>query len=398
MSEHATERRHRGRVTINDLAAELGLAKGTVSRALNGYPDIAEGTRLRVSRAAERMGYRPLAQAQAIRTGRARALGLVLNAGRSDAHKPFLTDFLDGISRGASAESWTLTVATAQDEADEVATMSRLLAERKVDGFILPRTKLHDARIELCRDAGVPFILYGRTADPRDCAWFDIRGEEAMREAVLRLARFGHRRIGWLGGMPDYTYTHLRRDGFLAGMAEAGLDPDPALMAEGVFTIEDGFNAGLRLLDDPAPPSAVVCALDLAALGLYRAAARAGRAVGRDLAVISYDGSPEAAHADPPLTTFAVDTRAAGRALAAMLIARIRGTPPGELRRIVPARLVPRASDRLQPAAAAPAEPGARDTCPDGPGPTTGGKRLMPGEACPATGARPPGPDENSRA
>ena len=64
----------RKRVTINDLAAELGLAKGTVSRALNGYPDIAEATQLRVRRAAERMGYRPMAQAQAIRTGRARSV------------------------------------------------------------------------------------------------------------------------------------------------------------------------------------------------------------------------------------------------------------------------------------------------------------------------------------
>lgn len=343
-----TSRAHRpGRVTIREVAGELGLAKGTVSRALNGYPDIAESTRLRVIRTAERMGYRPLAQAQAIRTGRARSLGLVLNAGRSDAHKPFLTDFLDGISRGASEENWTLTVATAQDEADEVATMQRLIGERKVDGFILPRTKMRDARIALCREEEVPFILYGRTGDDAGCAWFDIRGEAAMREAVLRLAGFGHRRIGWLGGMPDYAYTQLRRDGFLAGLSEAGLMPDPALMEDGVFTIEDGFNAGLRLLYHAEPPTAVVCALDLAALGLYRAAGRAGRRVGRDLAVISYDGSPEAASADPPLTTYAVDTRAAGRALAVMLIARIRGTPPEDLRRIVSARLIPRASDRL---------------------------------------------------
>ncbi len=337
----------RKRVTINDLAAELGLAKGTVSRALNGYPDIAEATQLRVRRAAERMGYRPMAQAQAIRTGRARSLGLVLNAGRSDAHKPFLTDFLDGISRAASEESWTLTVATAEDETDEVATMARLVDERKVDGFILPRTKTRDARIALLRARNVPFIMYGRTEDPAECAWFDIDGEGAIRAAVLRLAGFGHRRIGYIGGLAEFNYSLLRRQGFLDGMAEAGLTVDPALMADGVFTVEDGAIAGLRLLDHPEPPTAVVCALDVAALGLYRAAGRAERKVGRDLAVISYDGSPEAAAADPPLTTYAVDTRAAGRALAGMLISRIRGTAPEELRQIVPARLIPRESDRL---------------------------------------------------
>ncbi|MEQ8366479.1 MAG: substrate-binding domain-containing protein [Roseicyclus sp.] len=335
------------RVTISDVADALGLAKGTVSRALNGYPDISEATRLRVGRAAEKMGYRPMAQAQAIRTGRARSLGLVLNAGRSDAHKPFLTDFLDGISRAASEENWTLTVATADDEANEVATLARLVDERKVDGFILPRTKMSDPRVDLLRDRDVPFIMYGRTGNPQGCAWFDIAGEEAMREAVLRLAGFGHRRIGFINGGLDYTYAHLRREGYLTGLREAGLGDDRAMMAEGVLTIPEGEVAGLKLLDLPDAPTAIVCALDLAALGLYRAAARAGRQVGRDLAVISYDGIPEAANAEPPLSTFAVDTRAAGRRLAQMLLARIRGAAPEDLRELVPARLIARGSDRM---------------------------------------------------
>ncbi|MEM7724421.1 MAG: substrate-binding domain-containing protein, partial [Pseudomonadota bacterium] len=82
------------------------------------------------------------------------------------------------------------------------------------------------------------------------------------------------------------------------------------------------------------------------ALGVYRAADKAGLVIGRDLAVISYDGIPEGATASPPLTTFAVDTRAAGRRLAEMLIARIRGTAPEELRALVPATLIARESDR----------------------------------------------------
>jgi LacI family transcriptional regulator len=335
------------RVTISDVAAALGLTKGTVSRALNGYPDISEATRLRVSKQAARMGYRPLAQAQAIRTGRARALGLVLNAGRADAHKPFLTDFLDGISRAASGESWTLTVATAMDEADEVDTLARLVDERKVDGLILPRTKIADARIDLLRGREVPFILYGRTGEPSGCAWFDIAGEDAMQDAVARLYGFGHRRIGFLNGGTEYMYALLRRDGFVAAMTRLGLTTPPEMIVEDVLTIGAGEAAGLRLLDLPEPPTAVVCALDLAALGLYRAAARAGRRIGQDLAVISYDGIPEAATAEPPLSTYAVDTRAAGEHLARMLIARIRGAAPETLRVLVPAQLIARGSDRV---------------------------------------------------
>ncbi|WJY20149.1 substrate-binding domain-containing protein [Fontisubflavum oceani] len=333
------------RVTINDLARSLGIAKGTVSRALNGYPDISETTRVRVTRAAERMGYRPLAQAQAIRTGRARSLGLVLNAGGDAEHRPFLTDFLDGISRAASEESWTLSVATAHDVEDEVATMARLIDERKVDGFILPRTRLHDARIDLLRDLDVPFVLFGRTADPTGCAWYDISGEDAMTAAVQRLAHRGHRRIGFINGALEYTYAGLREGGYRAGLADARLPFDPALMVDGATTMAEGEVQGECLLDLAEPPTAIVCALDLAALGVYRAAARRGLRIGPDLAVISYDGIPEGATATPPLTTYAVDSRAAGARLAKLLFARIRGTDPERLRELAPARLIARASD-----------------------------------------------------
>jgi len=342
--------RPRARVTINDLAQELGLAKGTISRALNGYPDIAETTRTRVARTADRMGYRPMAQAQAIRTGLARSLGLVLNAGPGNAHKPFLTDFLDGISRAASEESWSLSVATAFDEADEVATMARLVEEHKVDGFILPRTKIRDARIDLLRDLNVPFVLYGRTGDPEGCAWFDISGEDAMRDAVLRLNGLGHRRIGFINGAGVYNYAPLRQTGYVAGLAAAGLAYDADLVRGGATTIAQGEKRGADLLALAAPPTAIVCALDMAALGVYRAAEARGLRIGHDLSVVAYDGIPEAATALPPLTTYAVDTRAAGARLARLLFHRIRGTDPIHLRETAPAHLVARGSDGPAPA------------------------------------------------
>ncbi len=347
MRHHVASSTGVSRVTINDVAKAVGLAKGTVSRALNGYPDIAEATQLRVARTAERMGYRPSAQAQAIRTGRARSLGLVLNTGNADLHRPFLTDFLDGISRAASEETWTLTVATATGTEDEIASMARLIDERKADGFILPRAMWDDPRIALCRAQSVPFVLYGRSGDPTDCAWFDISGEDAMEQAVARLAGFGHTRIGFINGSRTFTYAHLRHDGFVRGMQAAGLTADPDLMADGVLDSAAGEVAGRRILAADDAPTAVVCALDLAALGLYRAAEAMGRSVGKDLAVIAYDGIPEAATAQPPLTTYSVDSRKAGERLARLLIARIRGTDPEHLRELAPAQLIQRDSDRL---------------------------------------------------
>lgn len=333
------------RVTINHLADALGLSKGTVSRALNGYPDISEITRHRVVRMAERMGYAPLAHAQAIRTGRVRALGIVLQIGEHDAQRPFLAEFLAGLTAAASAESWTLTLATAPTEAEALVTMRRLIDERKTDGFILPRTKVDDPRIALLRALDVPFVLWGRTGDPTGCAWFDILGEDAMGEAVMRLQDIGHRRIGYLGGGRGFNYSVLRHEGYRSALEAVGLDYDPEIVCESAVTVEEGAAAGRRLLAGPRPPTALVCATDMGALGLYRAVAEAGLEVGRDVSVIAYDGIPEGAYATPQLTTFEVDSREAGARLAQLLIRRIRGEAPEDLRETAHARLRLRASD-----------------------------------------------------
>lgn len=333
------------RVTISDVAAAVGLAKGTVSRALNGYPDISDATRLRVAKVAERLGYTPLAHAQAIRTGRVRALGIVLQIGEHDAQRPFLADFLAGLTTAASDESWTVTVATAPTEEATLTTMRRLIDERKADGFVLPRTKTKDPRIALLRAEGVPFVLWGRTGDPAGCAWFDILGEGAMAEAVRRLWDFGHRRIGYIGGAAGYNYSVLRREGFRQALEDLGGTADESVMAANGATFETGAAGAQRLLGQPCPPTAIVCATDVGALGACHAIAAAGLTVGRDVSVISYDGVPEGAYATPGLTTFEVDNREAGTRLARLLIRFIRGEAPEDLRETARARLKVRATD-----------------------------------------------------
>jgi LacI family transcriptional regulator len=336
--------RPNGRVRLVDLAEQLGLTKGTVSRALNGYSDISDGTRLRVLKEAEKLGYRPMPHAQAIKTGRVRSIGLVLQMNEHDGHRPFVAEFLAGLSQAASAEDWTLTVATASSDADTAFLLERLTAEKKADGFILPRTKLDDPRVAFLRQKNIPFVLYGRTGDPTDCAWFDIEGEAAMAEAVQMLAELGHRRIGFVPGPQDYTYSKLRREGYLAGLHAAGLLSDPAIIGTPAVSRNSGAASVGALLDLPDAPTAVVCAVDGAALGAYDAARARGLRIGRDFSVISYDGIPEATMLDPPLSTFSVDIRAAGERLAHMLIKRCRGTSPEELRALARATFRSRGS------------------------------------------------------
>jgi len=333
-----------GRVTIADMADALGLTKSTVSRAMNDYSDISEATQLRVKHMAQKLGYFPLSHAQAIKTGRTRSIGLVLQFSDHDAQRPFLAEFLAGLSAGASSEGWTLTVAASESHDDLVETFRTLLRDGKADGFALPRAMVDDPRVKLLRDADVPFVLFGRQEDARGCAWFDVLGEDAMQDAVLHLAALGHTRIGFINGICKYAYAPLRLAGFQTGMREAGLQINEALMAKNAVTAIEGAAAAARILDHPNPPTAIVCAVDFVALGVYRAAADRGLQVGRDLSVTGYDGIPEGGHAEPLLTTFQVDNHAAGMRLSALLIRRIRGEPAEQLRETSAATFLDRGS------------------------------------------------------
>lgn len=338
------ETRPRRRVTINDLAGHLGLTKSTVSRALNDYPDISPSTRARVKRQAEIMGYRPLSQAQAIRTGRTRSIGLVVQSDLHDGYRPFLSEFFAGMAEEAGSQNWTLAVANADVEEEVSDVYRRLVDERKVDGFVLPRTRTRDPRVTLLRSLDVPFVLYGRTADSSGCAWFDILGEDAMSEAVQRLHALGHRRIAHIAGQDGYYYSEIRLKGYRDGLAKAGLSFDARLVVRNCADHENGLNAGRKLLALDDCPTAVVAAVDIGALGFYQAAAERGLQIGKDVSVISYDGTTIAAYANPPLSTYEVDNRHAGARLASLLIRRIRGEAPETLRELAPASFVERSS------------------------------------------------------
>ncbi|SNY91145.1 transcriptional regulator, LacI family [Cohaesibacter sp. ES.047] len=332
------------RCTISDVAKALGLSKSTVSRALNGYPDISEATRDKVRQTSEHMGYKPMVQAQAIRTGLVRSLGVIFNSEGSYGYRTYLTELIDGISRRAYDHHWTVTVTTAPDMQGTLEMMERLCEEKVVDGFILPRTKAKDPRVKYLQHAKVPFTMYGRVEDTQGCSWFDIDGERAMHEAVKTLAALGHTRIGFINGLSSYMYARLRLEGYKAGLEEAGLAFNDNIVRSEAVSKTDGLREGRILLKQEPPPSAIICALDLAALGLYEAAEELNLQIGRDLSVISYDGINEGAYARPGLTTYSVDHCTAGADLVDLLVEQLHGSTPETLRKLASAHLIERGS------------------------------------------------------
>ncbi|MBO6755088.1 MAG: LacI family DNA-binding transcriptional regulator [Roseibium sp.] len=335
----------RGSVTIEDVARHVGVAKGTVSRVLNNYTDISPKTRERILKAVKELGYQPSSTARSLKRGRQDTFGIVIPVGHGHGADPFLSEFIDGIARALDDLDQDLLVTTAHSPAHMLETHERLIARRKVDGFIVTRTEVDDPRVAFLVERKFPFVAHGRTRHPDDYAWFDIDNETAFVEGVVHVHGLGHRRIGYIGGPHGLNFARQRREGYLKGLGQVGLDADPALIVSHALSEQGGVEGACELLALSEPPTAILCATDAIAIGAMRLCRDKGLRVGSDVTVIGYDGLPVGGYVDPPLTTFSQSPQAAGGRMARMLIDIVNGEGPARPHDLARAELVRRSSD-----------------------------------------------------
>jgi LacI family transcriptional regulator len=332
-------------VTIRDVAKRLKLSITTVSRALDGYDDVAEETRERVIRVAREMGYVPSRAARQLRRKRADAIGYILPTSNPRFADPFFSEFVAGLGDEATTHNFDLLVSTAPPgEEAERQLYARWVQGRRVDGFVLSRMRKHDWRVEYLAQNGFPFVALGRSATPQDFPYIEVDGRSGFAMLVKHLAARGHRRIGYVGAAPDLMLQADRLAGYRDGLEAAGLPFDEALVAASNLTRVGGYQAALRLLDLPQRPTAIVGVNDLTAIGVMRAARERGLEVGRDLAVAGYDGIEDAEHTQPPLTTLNQPVYEIARRLVDLLQKQIAGEPLAERHVLLQPELIVRES------------------------------------------------------
>jgi len=280
------------KMNLKQLSEKLGLSQTTVSRALNGYSDVSEATRQRVAEMAEACGYRPNTMARRLAMGRADAIGLIYPLDATYLGDPRFIEMLEGLTARLNEEHLDVLIASAGRD-DGLATYQRLIRTHRVDGLIVARTHLDDARIRYLREAKFPFVAYGRTADPTGFAWFDFDNAAGTRLAVERLVAFGHRRIAYLHASLDLNFAAQRHHGYVSAMQAAGLAVNPALVREVGVQRRTAYAAMAELLAHPTPPTAIVVDNNQAGVGVVRAILEAGLRLARDCSLIVYDGLPE---------------------------------------------------------------------------------------------------------
>jgi LacI family transcriptional regulator len=317
----ASHSRRRGRTTLSAIAAEAGVSLPTVSKVVNGRPDVAPGTRAMVE---QLLGQRDYKRPSTRRGRRSGLIDLILPG----LDSPWAVEILRGVEDWCTAHAMGAAVSAVRHGRARPAAWTSALASHDTDGVILVTSELTLPQLRQVQGEGLPLVV----VDPVNLPDPDVPSVGATNwagglAATEHLAGLGHVRIGAITGPPDYLCSRARTGGYRSGLERAGLEYDETLVRHGDFEHEGGYARSSELLDQQRPPTAIFAGSDQQALGVYEAARQRGLRIPQDLSVVGFDDLPAARWVSPPLTTVRQPLADMGRTAAGMLGDLIEGIP-----------------------------------------------------------------------
>ena len=334
-------------VTLKDIAEVVGKSVAAVSRALNDHDDIGEETRQYIKQVAHNMGYNPNPMAQRLRKQTTDTLGLILPVFSPKAFDPYFSELLSGIANEAAKHGYDLLVSTCPPGPAEDHAYKRLINSRRVDGLLLTRLRWQDSRAELLLNRNTPFVVIGNSNLPDAVPFVTENSRLGVRAAVQHLIQQGHRQIALINAPANHIFASTFFAGFQEAMVGADLPIIEELLTESDFTQKSGYQATQKLLSLLQPPTAIIAADDIVALGVMAAAQDQGLEIGHDLAVIGYGDIVLAEYSQPPLSTIHRPTYLLGQQACEILVNQLRQKPIADSHVVIEPSLVIRQSSDL---------------------------------------------------
>ncbi|MDQ0458217.1 LacI family DNA-binding transcriptional regulator [Rhizobium paknamense] len=306
---------------IRQLAQHLDISIGTVSRALNGKPDVNEETRRRVLAAAEAFGYVANQAGRALRKGSTGIIGFMMQTGHDiTGHgDTFFMSVFDGVQTVLARHHLDLVALLCSSEEDPDAYLQRVVARGFADGIILSATRMRDHRFKTLSRAQIPFISLGRSQSHTGPMWFDLDFEGMADTAMNRLVAKGHSRIAISRPYGDINLGYIFEARCRDALAQHGLRLDDTQVFHSSPNEAGGYQLAQDFLSSPDRPTAMVLLNEATVIGFYRGLEEAGLRPGHDVAVIG-QYSPMAEFLVPRLTCFRPSLRELGIALAESLL------------------------------------------------------------------------------
>lgn len=290
-------------VRLKDIAAQAKVSVMTVSKALRDEPDVSAATRARIRLLARQMGYVPDSAAQGLRSRTTKMFGVVV----SSIANPVLTRTVRALEEGSREAGYDLVLCQTMNKPEREEHCLRRLLSRRVDGmFISPVYRIEEEapvyRELLAR--GTPVVLLGHPAIFCN-AFTSVAPDDLLAgyNVTRHLLELGHRRIAFLSGKLFAPWARERLEGYRRALREAGLELDDRLVFNAGSTIEDGAKAGLQLLNEGCPVTAIQSVNDLVAIGCAETLLGQGLRIPQDVSVAGFGNILASEHFRVPLTT-----------------------------------------------------------------------------------------------
>ena len=311
-------------MTIRDVARRANVGIATVSRVLNGHPSVSQETRSRVLEAIADLEYAPNATAQKLSSGTPHAIGVFAPY----FTRPVFVHRLAGIQEVLDHTEYSLVLFGTNSPSKYLTQLKQVIRQRRVDGILIISMAIPEEHRLLAERMNVPVVLVEPYSGDTSCVWIDnMLGGRLATEYLLSL---GHQRIAFLGdqleGPFGFSATNERFVGYRYALAEANID-----LAESYHsfiplqdhTVEEAIRRAYRLLDQPAPPTAIFASSDVLAAGVLEAARERGIAIPDQLSVMGFDDIDMARYLN--LTTVRQPMAEGGKKAIQFLLRRLRG-------------------------------------------------------------------------
>ena len=339
---------HGKRATIRGVASAAGVSIATVSRVLNGRPDVAPDTREAVLKAVRDQGFSTNRNARALSGGRTGLIGVTIPL----VEAAYFGIILSGASEALYEQDMRIVLCPTLHQHEREVTLLDRLMRGTTDGAVLMLPEESSAELKALQREFPVVVVDPRVSLDEGIPVVSAAHAAGARAATEHLLALGHRRIGAITGPLEWIASTDRLNGYRGALAAAGVMPDPALVAESDFrngpVTEAAANA---LLDLPDPPTAIFAFNDNVAVGVMSAARARGLSIPDDLSVVGFDDSELAEIVVPGLTTVRQPLAEMGRIAVSLLMRLLENQRVDALRIELATKLVVRESTAPVPVA-----------------------------------------------
>jgi DNA-binding LacI/PurR family transcriptional regulator len=339
------------KTTIIDIAKASGVSVSTVSRIINGKPDVSEETRERVQAVIKEHRFAPQVSWQQLASGKSRFI--TMHYPQNPTKHQMLNAFVVGAAAACEESNYSLNIVVSP--LDETSLLS-FFRSGQTDGMILMEILMQDWRVELLRQNNFPFVMHGRCENHTGLSYVDLDVEVGVKIAIEHLVGLGHRQIGFVTAEPypfnepesggGYGYTHWAVKGYKDACEQFGL---PVICERIQVAMESVENGALNLLAKNPQITAIVTGQEAAVPGIIKAVQNLKLDIPKDISIVGMVIEQMAELTTPPLTTINVQAEATGYEAAKMLIEQLEGNLHGEQQILFPCELVVRGSTSTAP-------------------------------------------------